>query len=302
MNVSRKMNEEWTLSPPTPGNHPGYLDPTFLAENAEKFQAFFGKGRYFDVKVSGWEHLPDSPALFVSNHSGGTTVIDALGFGCAWFEHFGTERPLHALIHDLVFALPATAEFFGKVGGLKARQENARRALQDFRRDVLVMPGGDRDVWRPTSKRYEVCFSGRKGYARLAAELGVPIVPVAHVGAHNTFYVLSDGHRIAETLGLPKLVRAGIWPVHLSLPWGLAVGPWPHLPPPTRFEYKFGAPIYPSDFQAGAEESQVDRVDRHVRRKLQLMLDGMHPEKRSIRQQLKDMRGQVARTAKFLTK
>ena len=42
------------------------------------------------------------------------------------------------------------------------------------------MPGGDRDTWRPYSKRYDVCFAGRKGYARLAIKAGVPIVPIAN--------------------------------------------------------------------------------------------------------------------------
>ncbi|HRG98734.1 MAG TPA: hypothetical protein PLR99_20925, partial [Polyangiaceae bacterium] len=73
-----------------------------------------------------------------------------------------------------------------------------------------------------------------------ALEARVPIVPVAHAGAHETLRVLTDGHRFARAVGLQRFARAEIFPVHLSLPWGLAIGPWPHIPLPTTLRYRFG--------------------------------------------------------------
>ncbi len=84
------------------------------------------------------------------------------------------------------------------------------------------------------------------GYARLALKAGVPIVPLAHARAHETLIVLSDGRRFARALGLPAIARASIWPVHLSLPWGLAIGPWPHIPTPARLRCRIGAPVRPA--------------------------------------------------------
>ena len=107
----------------------------------------------------------------------------------------------------------------------------------------------------------------------------MPIVPVAHEGAHSTLIVLSSGRRLAKVLGLPGLMRASIWPVHLSLPWGLAVGPWPHIPTPARFRYRIGAPVMPPA-PAPGEEPGEDRVREHDRR-VQAALQGLLDELRA---------------------
>ena len=81
-----------------------------------------------------------------------------------------------------------------------------------------------------------------------------------------------------------ELARARIWPVHLSLPWGLAFGPWPHLPPPVKLRYRFARPIYPEDVGAvpGREptEAQVEELDRRVRAAMQAELDALRDEGR----------------------
>jgi len=239
-------------------------------------------GHWFRMDVQGWEHVPVSPTMIVSNHSGGTSIPDAWGFLLSWYRHFGTDRPLHPMAHELVLSNRVTGEFFARRGVLRASRALARDVLREWRRDLMVMPGGDLDTWRPYSERYEVHFGGRTGYARMALEEDVPVVPVAHAGAHETLVVLSSGTKLARALGLPKLVRAEIWPVHLSLPWGLGIGPLPHLPTPARLRYRIGAPIHPRDFHApGAPvtEEMVTRLDAAVRRAVQDGLDELARER-----------------------
>ncbi|MFO0630648.1 MAG: hypothetical protein U0325_34165 [Polyangiales bacterium] len=257
------------------GDDPAQYDPAAVRETLAHAQRLFGLGRYFDLDVRGWEKLPAAPSLLVSNHSGGTTIPDVWGLMVGWYLRVGAERPLHPLAHEIILATSATAEFFGRRGVLRARPENAWRALVEQRRDVLVLPGGDRDTWRPYARRWDVEFAGRMGYARLALRAGSPVVPVARAGAHHTLMVLSDGRRVARALGLPRLFRAEIWPVHLSLPWGLAVGPWPHIPLPTRMAYRLGDPIDPRRFGAPGEEPDPEAVralDAEVRAAIQAML------------------------------
>jgi 1-acyl-sn-glycerol-3-phosphate acyltransferase len=177
------------------------------------------------------------------------------------------------MAHELILSTQATGRYFARRGALHASTAAARRALRQHRRDVFVMPGGDRDAWRPYRRRHQVEFAGRTGYARVALELGVPIVPVSNVGPHETFRVLTDGRQLARAVGLHRLVRAEIWPVHLSLPWGLAIGPWPHLPWPTRFSYRLGAPIAPEACSGAPTPEQVRRLDERVRQAVQAGLD-----------------------------
>lgn len=238
---------------------------------------FFGERRYFRMDVRGWDRVPDAPAMVVSNHSGGTLIPDVWGLCYAWYTHFGTDRPIHPAAHDVVLGNRFTGNFFAKRGVIRANRQVAAQVLREWREDLLVMPGGDLDTWRPFTKRYRVCFSGRTGYARLALRAGVPIVPVVNAGAHSTLIVLTDGRKLAELLRLPKLVRASIWPVHLSMPYGLAVGPWPHIPVPVRLRYRFAKPIHPEDVGArpGEEptDAQVRELDGRVRAGMQAELD-----------------------------
>src|SRR5262249_8274463 len=144
-----------------------------------------------------------------------------------------------------------TARFFGRIGVLRAGRGVAAEVLTRWKRDLLVLPGGDVDTWRPYSQRYKVQFGGRTGYARTAIQAGVPIVPVAHAAAHSTWWVLTDGQELARKLRLRALTRANVFPISLSLPWGLTIGPWPHLPIPGTFRYRFGEPIVPPRIEPG---------------------------------------------------
>jgi 1-acyl-sn-glycerol-3-phosphate acyltransferase len=198
------------------------------------------------------------------------------------------KRPLRVLAHEMVFSIHALGRVFAKGGVLRAQPELGQKVLSQWKQDLLVMPGGDRDVWRPYKERYKVKFAGRKGYARLALKTRVPIVPVANAGAHETLRVLTDGEPIARFLRFPKLFRASIFPIHLSIPWGLAIGPWPHLPPPTTLRYRIGPPVLPDDGypEPGKEPSpeQLAAYDAKVQRAVQALLDELEDDERDAHQ------------------
>jgi 1-acyl-sn-glycerol-3-phosphate acyltransferase len=263
------------------------FDPAAVEHARRWLGLLFGHRRYFRYSVQGWERVPNAPAMVVSNHSGGTLILDVWGLCFAWYTHFGTSRPIHPVAHEIVLGNRFTGSFFARRGVVRADKNVAKRVLNRWREDLLVMPGGDIEVWRPYHKRYEVNFSGRKGYARLALAAGVPVVPVANVGAHETLLVLSDGRNIAKALRLRELARANIWPVHLSLPWGLTIGPWPHIPPPVHLRYRFGDPVRAEDVGArpGEEptEAQIDAFDELVRAGVQEQLHRLREDRTSRR-------------------
>ena len=253
------------------------FDPQAVATVVRWLGLLFGDRRYFPVEVSGWAHLGRAPVMLVSNHSGGTLFLDSWGLLFAWYSHFGTARPLHPAAHEMILGNPLVGPFMAKRGVVRADKRLAQRVLCDWREDLLVMPGGDLDVWRPYRKRFEIQFAGRTGYARIALSAGVPVVPVANAGAHETFMVLTDGQHLARILRLKELARANIWPVHLSLPWGVAIGPWPHIPLPAKLRYRFGEPIRPSDVGLApgqvATDAQVAEFDARVRAGVQSELN-----------------------------
>lgn len=246
----------------------------------------FGEDGWFKLSFTGWENVPPGPVMFVSNHSGGTVIPDVWGMMFGWVQHFGVDRIVHPLAHDMVFSVPALAQGAARLGILRATPGMGEKVLTEWKRDLFVCPGGDRDTWRPWSERYRVHFAGRKGYAKLALKAGVPVIPIAHAGAHETLMVLTDGRSIARRMRLQKYFRAEIFPIHLSIPWGLAVGPMPHLPMPAHLRYRFGAPVIPPTWDTGSKEPPavlVDAFDQQVQAAIQDQLDLLREERPSMR-------------------
>jgi 1-acyl-sn-glycerol-3-phosphate acyltransferase len=143
-------------------------------------------------------------------------------------------------------------------------------------RKIMVYPGGNFEAFRPFSKRHQVDLGGHLGFCAMAIRHQVPIVPVVGVGSHETFIVLARGERLAQALGLDRLLRVKSFPVVLGLPWGLSVGPLFHLPLPAKITLTIGAPITVADLPpASADDPAVVQAlyDR-VAAEMQRIMDG----------------------------
>ena len=198
---------------------------------------------YFRADVHGLERIPaEGAVLLVGNHSGGNVPPDTFVFTLAFCSYFGVERPFYQLVHNLVALYPAL-RWLPKFGTVAASPDNARLAL-DSGAAVLVYPGGDYEVYRPSWQRHVVDLGGRKGFVRLAREAGVPIVPVASVGGQETALFLGRGQRLARMLMLDKLLRLKSLPISVALPWGLNVTDWlGHIPLPAKIVIEVQEPI-----------------------------------------------------------
>jgi 1-acyl-sn-glycerol-3-phosphate acyltransferase len=199
---------------------------------------------YFRAEVRGFDRVPDDgPVLFVGNHSGGNMTPDSLVFMLGFNTYFGVERPVYALAHAMVTQAPLVGRIGRKWGIVTADPTIAKAALRRGS-SVLVYPGGDVETHRPWRARNEIRFDGRKGFVKLAAEAGVPIVPVVSCGGQETFLPLTDGRRLAKRLRLAQLGRLKILPVSLALPWGLNVGDMlGHIPFPAKITQEILEPI-----------------------------------------------------------
>src|SRR5438067_4092889 len=133
------------------------------------------------AEVRGLENIPEEgPVLLVGNHSGGNLTPDTLVFTLAFNTYFGVERRFFQLAHNLVLTMPGLG-YLRKYGTVAASPENADKALSSGAA-LLVYPGGDYEVHRPSWESGKVDFGGRKGFIRLALAKEVPSVPVRAVG------------------------------------------------------------------------------------------------------------------------
>jgi 1-acyl-sn-glycerol-3-phosphate acyltransferase len=198
---------------------------------------------YFRADVRGLHRIPaEGPVLLVGNHSGGNVPADTFVFTLAFCSYFGVERPFYQLAHNLVAMYPVLRGL-RKFGTVAASRENARLALESGAA-VLVYPGGDYEVYRPSWQRHVVELGGRKGFVRLARETAVPIVPVASVGGQETALFLGREQWLARLLMLDKVLRLKSVPISVALPWGLNITDWlGHIPLPAKIVIEVQEPI-----------------------------------------------------------
>lgn len=228
---------------------------------------------YHRVEVSGQEHLPDSGALIVGNHSGGIIAMDVPIIATAYWEKYGVTHPLRVLAHDILMFGPQGG-LLRSLGFVNATRENALAALREGGA-TIVFPGGDYDVYRPTAKRNVIDFGGRTGYVRTAIEAGVPIVPVVSIGGQESQLVLSRGESLAKLIPLTKLFRSKYAPIAVGFPWGISLGIPPNLPLPTKIVTRFLEPIDPAE-----HGDDVAAIDLLVRTRMQEALDELAAARR----------------------
>jgi 1-acyl-sn-glycerol-3-phosphate acyltransferase len=199
---------------------------------------------YHRAEVRGLQNIPEEgPVLLVGNHSGGTLIADTFVFSAAFYEHFGPQRAFHQLAHDLLFRVPGARALVGPWGTVPASPENMKAAL-DRDAALLVYPGGDWETYRPSWESSTIDFAGRKGFARLALEYNVPVVPIVSIGGQETALFLGQGSRLSRALRLDKTLRLKVLPPVLGPPIGPTVLDMPfRFPLPAKITVSVGQPI-----------------------------------------------------------
>jgi 1-acyl-sn-glycerol-3-phosphate acyltransferase len=233
---------------------------------------------YFRAEVRGLQNIPEEgPVLLVGNHSGGNVTPDTTVFTLAFNTYFGVERRFYQLAHNLVLSMPGLGNL-RKYGTVAASPENARQAL-DSGAALLVYPGGDYEVHRPSWEAGRVDFGRRKGFVRLALEKDVPIVPLVSAGGQETALFLSRGERLARALGLDRMFRLKVLPISIAIPWGLNVGDMlGHWPLPAKITMEALSPIHLRE--EFGREPDVDEVYGEVVGRMQRTLASLQSERR----------------------
>jgi 1-acyl-sn-glycerol-3-phosphate acyltransferase len=251
-------------------------DPDYIRESLPRLWLL--ASLWFRAEVRGLGNVPDDgPVLLVGNHSGGNLTPDTLVFTLAFSTYFGVERVFHQLAHNLVLSMPGLS-FLRKYGTVAASHENARDALRSGAA-VLVYPGGDYDVHRPSWQGTRVDFGGRRGFLRLALEEDVQIVPVVAIGGQETALFLSRGERLARLLALDRLFRLKVLPVSLAIPWGINVGDMlGHIPLPAKITVE-ALPAIDLHREFGPDPD-LDEAYEHIMRLMQETLDALAAERR----------------------
>lgn len=232
--------------------------------------------KYNRLEIDTTEHSFDDPVLFVANHGfGGIFDLNVFATSAA-LEQLNLDRDVTILTHQLAWTL-GVGRFIEPIGARPASVESAQDAFARGEH-VAVYPGGDIDAAKAWEDRNRIKFGGRAGFARLAIDNGVPIVPIVTAGAGESLFVISSGERLARATRLDKLLRLKSAPISVSLPWGLnigVVGLLPYLPLPTKLHTRV-LPVMPAE--SGEEPAEyAARVESAMQSALTEMTEGRTP-------------------------
>lgn len=237
----------------------------------QRFFTIMGKavGRWTRLEYEGPDRFIEPPALIVANHGFGG-IFDLNAFTVAALAERLRPRDdvdFTFLTHQIAWTL-GVGPYLESAGARVASRASAMEGLSHGQY-VLVMPGGDLDAGKSFWHRNEIIFGGRTGFAQVALDAGVPIIPIVMSGAGETLFVLWDGQALAKLLRLPKLARTKTLPVSLSLPYGLSVGVagmLPYFPLPSKMRAAVLDPIRPD--AGDTADTLAARVEEAMRTKL----------------------------------
>jgi 1-acyl-sn-glycerol-3-phosphate acyltransferase len=156
---------------------------------------------WFRAEWENFDRIPtEGGALLVGNHAG------AIPSDAATIMH-GIEtqlgRPVYTLADEFFKKLPLVNIYWQRLGGVQAHPDNAYRLLREQRQLVLTFPEGNKGPGKHFSERYQLRRFGRGGFVEIALRAGVPIIPIATVGAEESMPIVYKSPTLARLLGLP---------------------------------------------------------------------------------------------------
>jgi 1-acyl-sn-glycerol-3-phosphate acyltransferase len=231
---------------------------------------------WFRVETEGVEHVPaEGGALLVSNHSGALPPDAPMIMQAIRHEH-PSPRPLYMLGEHWFKGYPGVGMLANKVGLVAAHPANAHRLLGDEQRLAIVFPEGQKGSRKLYWQRYRLRRFGRGGFVRTAIRAGVPIVPIAVVGAEEAMPIF------AHVPLLQRLTGLIYFPINHAFPhFGLAAGAM-YLP--AKFKIRFLEPVDLSRY--GPEDAEdlalVQTLAERIRGRIQAELDSLLAARESV--------------------
>lgn len=229
---------------------------------------------WFRVEWEGLEKIPQQGgALLIGNHAGAIPA-DAPAIMHGIERELG--RPVYGLADFFFRTLPVVGTLWSRTGGVPAHPDNAFRLLHDQQQLALVFPEGTKATSKTYSDRYRLRRFGRGGFVEIAMRAGVPIIPIAVVGAEESMPIIFRVPGVARVLNLPY------FPVTAN---ALLMGPLGYITYfPVKFKFRVLDPVS-FDVEPGLDRYSRSRVmdeAERIRSTLQDALHDMLRERRSI--------------------
>ncbi len=226
--------------------------------------------RYFSASAVGLDNLEGlGGAVLVLNH--GHFMFGNVILAERIFAH--TDRIVNGAADHLFFEIPVIRDVARRHGAVPGTRDSAARVLADGNL-LIVLPGGAREGLGAKGDRYKLDWGTHQGFAVVAKNAGVPIVPVGGIGVDDLYWQIDRTRKSAiarSGLGLLGLSPRYVPPLYLG------VGA---LPIPERMTFHIGAPIDTTDLEV---EEIVARTATELEALIATGLKGREEEEGRLR-------------------
>ena len=203
---------------------------------------------WFRVTCHDIVRLPRGPFLLVANHGSHVLSWDGAMIVTSCLLEGDPPRLVHGMAEHRLMSLPFLGGVARRIGATDGRREPCLEILRAGG-VVLTFPEGTAALRRPFRDRYRLSRLGH-GFMRVAMTAGIPIVPVAVIGAEE------EAPLIAQAGWLARLLRTPVAPLSPTLA----------LPLPVKYRIHFGLPMR---FEGPTSPERVSRNVAEVQEALQ---------------------------------
>lgn len=235
--------------------------------------------RFLSPVSLGIERVPREGAVLLTGNHTIYGLLDIPMLGLEVYEKTG--RAVRGLADHNHFALPLWRDLLRRLGAVRGTRENCARLFQ-MGEAVLVFPGGGREVMKHKNEQYKLIWKERVGFARLAIEHSVPILPFASVGVEEMFEIVADAEDLLRSPAGSLLRALGI----TEKPWfrhgeiippvarGKGLGSLPRL---ERQYFLFGEPIDTTRYADRHEDTEACfALRKEVQTAIEHQIDLLH--------------------------
>jgi 1-acyl-sn-glycerol-3-phosphate acyltransferase len=226
---------------------------------------------YFRVEVEGIEHVPmEGGAVLVANHGGAVFPYDGAMLALSVLNEAPEPRRVRVIGTEIFNMLPTVSHMYRKMGAAYATRDDARELLK-MGHLLGVFPEGERGFMKPVWEAYRVGRLGKGGFAEIASEAKVPIVPVAIIGSEEVHPAVMVSKKLAALARL-------FFPEQRVEEIAIALNP---IPLPIRWKIRFLPPVMPATH--GRPMDSLDQLEQSedIRESIQHALDDILSTRRT---------------------
>lgn len=169
----------------------------------------------FRPKISGLEYLKNSPQklLIISNHNVGA-IIESHLILCLFNKTKPGEKVL-GFTHPSLFKIPLMSQYFKWIGAVPSTHVAAAEVF-NANSSLLIFPGGNDQALRGVWDYKKNNFINNHGWAKIAVNNKVPVLPVTFKNTHFLNPVVVSSKLLSKILILPHLLGVSAFSVTVS--------------------------------------------------------------------------------------